>query len=74
MTLQPKCPDCGASGIENFGRVNSIDSVGHGRARYGVICCTKCGHVYGIVPLMTDVIVHPEPTPHPDAITHQKEH
>ena len=47
--VEPKCPNCGASGIEHFA---SRESKQQSRTRepwFFVIYCNKCGHVHGVI-------------------------
>ena len=46
---EPKCPDCGAMGIEH---IVSRESVERSRTRqpwFHVIHCDACGHVYNVL-------------------------
>ena len=47
--IEPKCPDCGVSGVEHFA---SRESLQRSRTRdpwFFVVYCNKCGHVYNVV-------------------------
>ena len=46
----PKCPECGITGIEH---IVSRDSTEHSRRRepwFYVAYCDNCGHIYGVFP------------------------
>jgi len=45
---EPKCPDCGESGIEHVVSTPSKEQSRERRAWFYVAHCDKCGHVYGI--------------------------
>lgn len=44
----PKCPDCGTSGIEKIVSMPSKERSKEQRAWFNVAHCSECGHVYGI--------------------------
>jgi len=44
----PKCPDCGKSGIENIVSTPSKEQSRERRAWFYVAHCDNCGHVFGI--------------------------
>lgn len=50
MAVQPKCPACEAEGKENFFSTASEQKVTGGLAKFEIVHCGKCGHVYGIFP------------------------
>ncbi len=45
---EPKCPDCGASGIEKIVSTPSKEQSRERRPWFYVAHCDNCGHVYGI--------------------------
>jgi hypothetical protein len=44
----PKCPDCGESGIENIVSTPSKEQSRERRPWFYVAHCDNCGHVFGI--------------------------
>ena len=44
----PKCPDCGAAGIEKIVSKPSKEQSRERRPWFYVAYCHDCGHVYGI--------------------------
>lgn len=44
----PKCPDCGESGIDNIVSTPSNEQSRERRPWFYVAHCDNCGHVYGI--------------------------
>jgi len=45
---EPKCPDCGESGIEQVVSTASKEQSKEHRPWFYVAHCDNCGHVYGI--------------------------
>jgi uncharacterized Zn finger protein len=45
---EPKCPDCGESGIEKVVSSASKEQSKERRPWFYVAHCDNCGHVYGI--------------------------
>ena len=45
---EPKCPNCGASGIEKVASTPSKELSRERRPWFYVAHCDDCGHVYGI--------------------------
>ena len=45
---EPKCPDCGATGIDNITSKPSKALSRERQAWFHVAYCDECGHVYGI--------------------------
>ncbi len=45
---EPKCPDCGANGIEKIVSKASEEKSRENKPWYFVSYCNDCGHVYGI--------------------------
>lgn len=46
---QPKCPDCGVTGIEHIVSRESDEQARGGNPWFHVIHCEQCGHVYGVI-------------------------
>jgi uncharacterized Zn finger protein len=44
----PKCPDCGAIGIDKIVSTPSTEKSRQNTAWFFVAHCADCGHVYGI--------------------------
>jgi len=44
----PKCPDCGESGIEKIVSTPSAEQAREKTPWYYVAHCDNCGHVYGV--------------------------
>lgn len=47
---EPKCPDCGVTGIEKIVSEESDARSKGGDAWFEVASCYDCGHVYGVFP------------------------
>jgi len=45
---EPKCPDCGASGLDHIVAADSSDRSKDGKPWFNVAYCEACGHVYGV--------------------------
>lgn len=45
---EPTCPNCQASGMENFASQESQDTAKNGKPWFDVVYCAACGHVYGV--------------------------
>lgn len=45
----PKCPDCGAEGIDKIVSVESEEKSGEDNPWFSVVHCDECGHVYGVI-------------------------
>ena len=50
MAAQPKCPSCEAEGKENVLSMASEQKAPGGLAKFEIVHCGKCGHVYAIYP------------------------
>ncbi len=50
MVAQPKCPSCQVQGKGNITTLPSEQKAPGGLARYEIVFCEKCGHVYGVYP------------------------
>jgi uncharacterized Zn finger protein len=47
--VEPKCPDCGISGMEHLVSRESIERSRNRQPWFLVVHCDGCGHVYGVV-------------------------
>lgn len=45
---EPKCPECGVTGIDQIVAADSSERSRDGKAWFNVAYCKACGHVYGI--------------------------
>ncbi len=45
---EPKCPKCGAEGIDKIVSQDSVEKSEAGDERFNVAYCCACGHVYGV--------------------------
>jgi uncharacterized Zn finger protein len=45
---EPKCPQCGITGIEKIVSQDSAEQSKGGDAWFNVVHCEECGHVYGV--------------------------
>jgi uncharacterized Zn finger protein len=45
---EPKCPDCGATGVDKIVSTPSKESSRTNTAWFYVSHCDECGHVYGV--------------------------
>lgn len=45
---EPKCPECGAQGIDKIVSKESRQKNGVGDAWFDIVHCENCGHVYGV--------------------------
>ncbi len=45
---EPKCPNCGATGIEHIVSKESNEQSKGGDAWFDIVHCDGCGHVYGV--------------------------
>jgi len=51
---EPKCPKCGAEGVDNITPKQTRPTTAPPwHDIYGVVFCNQCGHVYGVFPLRT---------------------
>jgi len=71
MTAQPKCPVCEAVGLGKIADVSSTAKAPGNMSMYFIVCCTDCGHVYGIVPQLVRTMDY-VPTQHPKYMTPPK--
>ena len=44
----PKCPDCGAEGLDHIRSEDSSQHSQGGDAWFNIAFCDGCGHVYGV--------------------------
>jgi uncharacterized Zn finger protein len=50
MAAQPKCPSCGGEGKEKVISTSSDQKAPGGMAKFEIVHCSDCGHVYGVFP------------------------
>ena len=50
MAAEPKCPSCQVEGKKYIVNMASDQKAPGGLARYEIIYCGECGHVYGVYP------------------------
>jgi hypothetical protein len=51
--VQPKCPECGVSGVEHIAQADSAITSRGGDPWFNIAYCDKCGHVYGVFAKIT---------------------
>jgi len=60
---QPKCPDCGAVGMDQIVSEESKQQSRGGDAWFDVVYCEHCGHIYGVFAKHVSSHVAPPPIP-----------
>ena len=48
IMAEPKCNECGASGVEHIVSTESNEQSKGGDAWFNIVYCEKCGHICGV--------------------------
>ena len=48
IMAEPKCNECGPSGVEHIVSTESNEQSKGGDAWFNIVYCKKCGHIYGV--------------------------